>query len=425
MNLGRINFLTSKWIDSSGNGNDADLVDGFCARFDGTTTCIRIAHNNIMNAPVSSEWNFRARSGNLSQQGIIAVKATTTTGTMYWSIWYADATGAAGEGIHVQFSDGTNIKRGGFIRDIANTRNVWVDTATLHTFKLTLAADRTIRLWVDGVEFAYISQTDIGVGTLDLSVIGEIVIGKAREAYGVYFNGDVCDFKYSPVIAGTPVLNLPFQGSGLDISGNNFNGVVTNVNFQGTQPNFHYNLQYGCDVYSANSDPTDRALWYYNPYKADGTPAASAAEVATQAGYAVTLLRNCLPYRDDAPLNLSETKIQMPVGVVLDVGGTDYPVYDKSNTDFYEDALRASAYYDATSAETKRTWSQPELNGRYQSSVTKAGYKNIWFCGSYAQVLDASLFALTGRIRALIAYSAAQTGKALRAINKFCHGENY
>lgn len=65
----------------------------------------------------------------------------------------------------------------------------------------------------------------------------------------------------------------PFQHSGYDVTGNGHHssriGLLTTAHY--TQDTLHYNLTYGCDIYSLDSAPTTRARDIYVPY-VSGSP---------------------------------------------------------------------------------------------------------------------------------------------------------
>ena len=412
MNLGRINFLTSKWIDSSGNSNDAVLVKSFCAQSAvGTGGNFVVTHANTGGRLDFGTDNFEI--------GVTARQDTTSAGAI--NIIAKQNGGPSYGGVTMQRSGQAStifIGQDAGTNYVTYTNNTYfINTTNWRAIRVVRTGARTLQIFssLNGAE-----ETDDTAGFIRVSSapdVGDINVSSTGNftfcPKGTSFNN-----LYFKNAAGVKVLDLPLSGSGLDVSGNaTVVGTSGTVTYKGLTDRTHTNLQYGCDIYTKDGDATNRAFWYYVPYK-NGTPIIadnSGGLVTARAGYAVTLLRSCLPYRADAPLNLSETKIQMP-----DIG-----IYDKSSTTYYEDALRGTAFYDATSAATKRTWYQEELNGKYQNSVTKTGYKNKWFVGSYAQVLDVSFFGLTGRSRAMIAFSVEQTGNALRQINKYLHGKNY
>ena len=318
MQLGPINWITNKWIDVSGNGNDADLVKSFCLKLSGVGGYVRVAH--------SADFDFG--TGNF-EAGIFMQTDSLAAG---YAAAFDNANGSSGwAGISLARDGQAGVVwllGAGATGSVKYTKAGFFENITdWYGIKIIRTGGRTVTIW--GYDFTTQTYSDItatftrvsigGAGdTTPLNLIGDTPeIGSEAASnkwigslYGAYYKN----------AAGVKVLDLPFQGSGIDVSGygNNAKVYAGTINLQGTQPNFHYNMLNGCDVYSLDADPTNRALWYYVPY-VNGVPRMTKAQLIAFKGANYTLLRSCLPYRADAPLNLSETKIQFKSALPLDI----------------------------------------------------------------------------------------------------------
>lgn len=289
---------------------DTKYMDSFCAGFNGTSQALTIPHNAMFNFANGFDISFRASVSTTTQAGLIVVKADA--GANYFAIWHAVTSGQAGNGIYIATGGGANGTTTGFFANDIATGLLPAWTANVMKNYRVQFSGRTPRLFVDDIEYLYVSNSDVGAGNIDVTNTADIKIAKARDPFGVYWAGSFCDLKISN--GTTLISNHPLQGSLYDISGNGLNMTSVNVlpNLQALQNNFHRNIYEGCDVYSLDSAPTDRTKDVYVPYIA-GTPV-----VASIAGY--TKYRSCPAVTSG--LNGCETKITFGAG---SHDGTGYP----------------------------------------------------------------------------------------------------
>ena len=315
MQLGPINWTTNKWIDLSGNGNDADLVDAYCAQFDGINDYFTIPnHTDLIygtGAFTMEQWLVPAAS----QLKAIQCKINASEhGTEFWQSGDLGL-GTAGLGLWMQIRDGSG-GRYAIFWDAIFTIGVPIKIKVVRT-----SGVNELKLYINDSVTATpkTSDHDYGGGVVNLTGTDNLYFGKLGP-YGYYWGGKIFGIKRYK--AGSLSLDMPCQGSLLDIGPNGLHGTKGGgsaaPSLQGMQDNLHINMINGCDVYGKTGDMTTRIYWYYVPY-ASGVPIVNATDAATQAGYAVTLNKSCLPYRADAPLNLCETKFDFSANLPMDI----------------------------------------------------------------------------------------------------------
>ena len=298
MQLGPINWTTNKWIDVSGNGNDAELVKSFCVRAGPANYLAIITLSaNIGTRDFDIEYYYKQSA---TSNAPIPVNITLSPGRF---LLYASVN-AAGTACYpyLNISDGTNTHLGGY-----NTGSVDYNRWWKLNFK---RISGLTSIWIDDLKVRIC--TDSGVANIASKTIefGDANHNGSEDLYGLKIT-----------VGGVLEAYTPCQGSLLDISGLGHHGVqaANPLNLQGTQNNFHYNLRYGCDIYCEVGSETDRSKWYPVPY-VNGVPVMNITQLnAFKAPKTYSLVRNCLPYRADAPLNLCETKIQFKSTLPFDI----------------------------------------------------------------------------------------------------------
>jgi len=242
------NNLPSLW--------DGELDQSFCAKGDGATGYIDHGLVNVCGAGASSLIYYAKICKNPTANGTFISEYLTTGNARGWFFTYV-------------FS-GNRINCG-----IAKSDGTLFDTLEVAGIGLADNKELRVELNADGLNLVMevfvddVSQgTDTAIGQNKIYSNGaKLITFATNNGGGGQSDAGICDEKLT--VDGVVKLNCPFQGSTLDISGNDYHGVISGtVDLYETQRFFHYNIMYGFDDYT---DDATGLIHIYVPY-VDGSP---------------------------------------------------------------------------------------------------------------------------------------------------------